>query len=359
MARKVFISVLGTGYYNRTNYYWQTKGNYIETRFIQEATMKLFTNNWDDNDKAYFFLTQRARETNWTHPAQINDRRVKDGERDTYKGLELRIKECGIKYGYEVVTIPDGNNEQEIWQIFEEVFNVFEDEDEVYFDITHAFRSIPMLVMVLINYAKFLKKIKVKSITYGNWEGRDKDENFAPIIDITAFSELQDWTSAANDFVNFGNVNKLSKLAKNDISPLARQFKGKNETVKSLIKISKYLPVFIDNIHTCRGKNIIKNTEGVLINNELKNIKENLISPLTPILNKVENKLFPFDENDNLIENTHQIWQNEAWLNSYRYQYQYEGDNNTLLLYQYWENDIFKNSYRYQYFYFEVGLPRW
>jgi len=214
MARKVFISILGTGYYNRTKYYWKEKDNLFETRFIQEATMKLLTKNWDKKDKAYFFLTEKSKTTNWEHPAQKEDYRVKNGERDAYKGLEVRIKELGLNYGFKTVDISDGNNEQEIWQIFEEVFYILEENDEVYFDITHAFRSIPMLVMVLINYAKFLKNIKVKSITYGNWEGRDKDNNLAPIIDLTAFSELQDWTSASMAFNKFGRTSEIIKLLK-------------------------------------------------------------------------------------------------------------------------------------------------
>ena len=32
-----------------------------------------------------------------------------------------------------------------------------QDGDELYFDLTHGFRYLPMLVMVLINYSKFLK----------------------------------------------------------------------------------------------------------------------------------------------------------------------------------------------------------
>jgi len=303
MARKVFISILGTGYYQKTKYYYNDKDNYIETHFVQEATLNLVNTKWNRGDKAFIFLTKRARVDNWESPAQVNNFFVKKGDSKAYIGL----KETLLRNDFlleivddDSINIPDGNNEKEIWEIFEKVFNVLKDNDEVYFDITHAFRSIPMLVMVLINYSKFLKNITVKSITYGNWEGKDENNN-SPIINLTAFSELQDWTSAANDFVNFGNVEKLSKLAKNDISPLARQFKGENDTVNSLIKISKFLPQFIDNILTCRGKSITKNMEGKLINKELNNIKENLISPLTPILNKIENKLFPFDNNDNLI----------------------------------------------------------
>jgi len=212
MARKVFISILGISYYNRTKYYFDTKSDFIETRFIQKATLKFLSQGWNKNDHAYFFLTKDAKETNWSSPAQTNHYLVRKGERDTYTGLKEVIEKCLFPYDHTTVNIPNGNNETEIWQIFETVFGVLEENDEVYFDITHAFRSIPMLVMVLINYAKFLKNISVISITYGNWEGRDKDNNLAPIIDLTAFSELQDWTSAAASFIKTGNTYDIANL---------------------------------------------------------------------------------------------------------------------------------------------------
>ena len=300
MKRKIFISILGTGYYQETKYYIDNKNEAIETNFIQEAQLKISANKWGKTDKAFIFLTEDARKTNWESPAQVDNRFVKEGKSTTYEGLKQVLENNKFEFEIIPVDIPNGNNEDEIWQIFETVFNVVEEGDEVYFDITHAFRSIPMLVMVLINYAKFLKNITVKSITYGNWEGRD-NENFSPIINLTSFSELQDWTSAANDFVNFGNVDKLSLLSKKDIGSLAREYKGANETVNSLTTISKNLPIFISNIQTCRGKAIIANKEGAKINTEFKKVKDSLIAPLTPILNKIENKIYPFLKEDNLI----------------------------------------------------------
>jgi hypothetical protein len=37
MPRKLFISILGTGYYENTKYYIGTKENYFESQFIQKA----------------------------------------------------------------------------------------------------------------------------------------------------------------------------------------------------------------------------------------------------------------------------------------------------------------------------------
>ncbi len=37
MPRKLFISILGTGYYENTKYYFGSKEDYFESRFIQKA----------------------------------------------------------------------------------------------------------------------------------------------------------------------------------------------------------------------------------------------------------------------------------------------------------------------------------
>ena len=73
MARKVFISVLGTGYYEACKY---IKGSFCstETRFIQQATLEYLKvcNNWVTKnadgevvDRIIILLTDGAKETNW------------------------------------------------------------------------------------------------------------------------------------------------------------------------------------------------------------------------------------------------------------------------------------------------------
>ncbi len=291
MARKVFISVLGTGYYNRTKYYWKEKNNYIETRFVQEATLKLLTEHWCGSDQAYFFLTKNAKKTNWTDPAQKNDRRVKNGERDTYKGLGKRLEEGNYPFIYEYRDIPDGNTEEEIWEIFQSVFDVLQEGDELHFDITHAFRSIPMLVMVLINYAKFLKNITVRRITYGNWEGRN-EENFAPIIDLTTFSELQDWTSAANEFLNYGYSERIKELYSGKISELSS--KDKNRLMPFIKSVNDFSSLF----STVRGREIIAGDEFIQLSDGINIIEKNSeIIVLKPILDKLKTSLSKFQKN--------------------------------------------------------------
>ena len=286
MARKVFISILGTGYYKETSYFIGNTDNAVKTRFIQEAALKLIAKNFSAGDKAFVFLTPDAKKINWVNPAQKDNK-----YNEQYDGLSLILGNKHFPFDVEPKDIPNGNNEKEIWGIFQSVFDVLEDNDEVYFDITHAFRSIPMLVMVLINYAKFLKKITVMSITYGNWENRKDD--FSEIIDITSFSSLQDWTSGASDYINYGDAKKIHTLIEQKTIPLITENSNDKFLAISIKGFSKTLYDFTQNIRTVRGYEIYTGNQSLRIKNDINKIREqSVIKPIIPLLEKIEQNNF-------------------------------------------------------------------
>ncbi len=279
MSRKVFISILGTGYYYETVYHFQDEqptGKPV--RFVQEATIKKTCSDWKSNDSIYIFLTKDARETNWSSPAQEKD---KHG-RETYIGLKDRLNDFELNCNIHDIDILDGNNEQEIWEIFRTIYEVLEEGDEVYFDITHAFRYLPMLLMVLINYTKFLKNITVKQITYGNYEARQNGNS--PILDITSFSKLQDWTSAAQEFLESGNTKKVSNLLDNQ-------------------NFSNKLNLFSLEISSARGIKIMQGETPSDLKNLLNDELLNFPVAFNPILKIISNQIEPYTKNA-LIENS-------------------------------------------------------
>ena len=48
--------------------------------------------------------------------------------------------------------------------------DVIDEGEEIYFDITHGLRNIPMLVMAILEYAKVTKGILIGGIYYGAFE---------------------------------------------------------------------------------------------------------------------------------------------------------------------------------------------
>ncbi len=299
MARKVFISVLGTGSYKEC-IYASSGTQYEETRFIQKATLQMLNvkEQWTENDHIYIVVTEGSQEKNWKT-------RSENGE--TNIGLDDTLKDMQLSTPIDTITIPDGNNEDEIWQIFSNIYNVLDKQEEgaeLYFDLTHGFRYLPMMVLVLGNYAKFLKNAIVKSITYGNYEARDTKTNIAPIINITPLAALQDWTNAAADYLEHGDAAKLQKCADEPLNAIVRKTKGGDKNAVTLRNLSKRLYDFSDLVSFNRGDEIIKGKQCEQIKAFLAKADAEYIRPMGPLFKQIAKSVRNFNSNspDNMIE---------------------------------------------------------
>ena len=298
MGRKVFISFLGGGYYKKCKYY---KDDYVssDTLFIQEATLNYLTTNedWSDTDKAYILLTEGARNSNWVDNGIVLG---KEGVFKNQTGLANTLKKNHYPFKVQDVSIPDGNNEQELWQIFNTVYSLIENEDELYFDITHGFRYLPMFILVFTNYAHFLKHTIVRSITYGNFEAVP-NETAKPLMSLLPLNLLQEWSIAASNYLENGSVKKLIEISNSKILPLAKESKGKSQDLIQLKSFIANLERHISHLQNCRGIDI---TEAKTID-KLKSFDvENtigLIEPLTPIINKIKSSIENYDDKHRIL----------------------------------------------------------
>jgi CRISPR-associated Csx2 family protein len=329
MARKVFISVLGTGFYDACKY---VKGSFMssETRFIQQATLEYLKvkNNWttvnangEVVDRIIILLTDGAREANWngSMTTRLNRR---SGLEENYSGLEKVLADMTLPCSVETIPIPNGKTEEEMWDIFDVVYKALQPKDELYFDLTHSFRYLPMLVLVLGNYAKFLKNVSVKHISYGNYEARTPDTNEAPLMDILPLTMLQDWTFAAADLIQNGNIEKLKELTKkNALMPLLRT-KGEKNLSRRMVDepLRNYvdaLQKFLEDMKLCLAPNILSGTtvnEIRAYNEQVMEVKEDVIAPIPPIIEKIEQSLQRFEETDTMHpESLHNGYEAAKW----------------------------------------------
>lgn len=315
MARKVFVSVLGTGFYEPCRY---TNGSFVssDTRFIQQATLEYLkvNNNWTTRnadgavvDRIIILLTNGAKGTNWDKniAKRMN---YKTGHEEDYVGLEQALQDMNLPCPIETIDIPDGKNEEEMWKIFNAVYDALKPNDELYFDLTHSYRYLPMLVLVLSNYAKFLKDVKVKHISYGNYEARNTETNEAPLMDILPLTMLQDWTFAAADLIQNGNIKKLKELKEdNALIPMLRQ-RGKQNVDRKVAEgsLNNYINAlhnFLDDMKLCLGPNILKGenvNEIVNCHERIVEEFEGIIAPIPPIINKIQHSLHGFEQTDSL-----------------------------------------------------------
>lgn len=332
MARKVFISVLGATFYNEC-VYGKVDVNtnevikYTPTRFVQQATLEyLGASEWTANDAAYIFTTRKARENNWNESITEQGHYVQGKwQVDPYIGLEKVIKEMNLPFMTTNIDIPDGNGEVEMWKIFSAIFNVIQDGDELYFDLTHSFRYIPMLVLVLGNYAKFLRNVTICSITYGNFEvSKSREDKIAPIVDLMSLTILQDWTFAAADMIRNGNSDRLSELSRNNyLTQMLRSKKPEKQlTMNENIaegKIKNYISALHEmllDLRLCRLPQILSGGTMKNVNSSLSQAQSqlkadngidngnsanaNAISIIPPILEKIKGTFDGFSSKEDI-----------------------------------------------------------
>ena len=292
MSRKVFISFLGATNYGECEYLCEGK-SYGRTRFIQETTIRhlMSKEEWLPTDAAYILMTVTSETNNWVD-FHFNNRDT--GEPLT--GLHSCLEKLSLPFPVHTIReLPDGNNEQEIWQIFQRVFNeCIQEGDELYFDITHGYRYLPMLIVVLGNYAKFLRNITVKSITYGNYEISKLKKKPGLIVDLLPLSALQDWTYASGQYIRSGDASTLVKLGNDTVRPLMKMHKGQDKNTNNLYALVKSLDGLTKELRTCRGSELIAAKTLKRLSEACGEIEAATIPQLEPLISKIQESLTPF-----------------------------------------------------------------
>lgn len=280
MARKVFISFLGTSNYLQTRY---EMGDYISspTRFIQLALIDHLCCDWNENDKIFIFYTEKSFACNWLNGGQ--SREVENKEIENI-GLKELLDERNLPASYIGIEVKEGFTESDIWDIFNVIYNQLEKEDQIYFDVTHAFRSIPMFSTVLFNYSRFMKNTEVIGIYYGAFEKLGPtyeakqmplQDRIAPIIDMTNIARLQQYTDMASSLSTFGRVKRISQILKDE----------KSEDIY-FSQLSEAIEGFDDDI-ICNRMTEIHNANKIRqIKNSLKSLRRHKVS--SPIYNVVD-----------------------------------------------------------------------
>lgn len=298
MARKVFISFLGTNNYLQTHYELNGKHS-LAVRFIQQALIGFLCKDWTENDCVLIFYTGGTNGSyvkNWLDNGQIF---FNEDEQIEKVGLYTILQNMKFPMKIEGYEIAEGFSEEDIWSIFDCVYDKLQEGDEVYFDVTHAFRSIPLFSTVLFNYTRFMKNTKLISIHYGAFEklgpvrdvkGIPLNRRIAPIIDLTSLVDLQNTNVAAGNFIEFGKVGTIAKQLDVMLSPVTKAQRKSYMAIRCLkeelekldsyiltcrmgdIRKGKYIKIILEQFNKAMQSDKLLSSEKLL----LEKIKENL-----------------------------------------------------------------------------------
>lgn len=284
---KVFISFLGTSPYLACNYIDEKGGGRCDNvRFIQTAVRRL---HCPDADKAIIFVTEKA-------------------ETDNLPALQ---QECVDNSLPEMAPkrIPNGEHEDELWEIFRIVGDAVPKDSELFFDITHSFRSLPVLMTTLLNYLREVKGVRPAGCYYGAFEKlgrRDQVEQMplekrdAPIFDLTRFLDLNDWTDAIGQFTDYGRTEGLLKLTRGDLGGILGGNDSRTPHARVLRDVVSAVNDFTSLVHTANCGKLYEMAVRRRIVEPLENMEASsdsgLLPQLRPVLDKVRTMFADYED---------------------------------------------------------------
>lgn len=277
------ITFLGTGKYSEVKYIWNSpegKANEFEpTSFFPEVITKFLGIR-----EILVLVTQKAREG------------------DNFKELQKRLKGK-----LKVIHIPAGKEESELWEIFNSIVSEVKENDEIVLDITHGFRSIPMVVFSVADYLRKTKSVVIRYILYGAYEAGSAESpdgiKRVPVFDLTPLLDLIDWTGGLETFLRRGEAMLIGEKMREKQASLYRRRDSHVSPPKELQGVGAKLQTFSLSLHLARPQEVLKDAYDLLeLLKKAKNELSEWAKPFTAIIEQVQKELeaFAYKNVDNL-----------------------------------------------------------
>ncbi len=268
------ITFLGTAPYKKVTYEYKNAEGILlvcETNLFPEALYKFF-----QPDEMLVVVT-------------------KDAKNKHFSNLCDRLKG---KIDPQPIDIPDGKNADELWSIFDKLTQKVDENDQIVFDFTLAFRYIPFLVFLATAYLRSAKGVKLKAITYGALEAGSGEK--APVFDLAPFIDLLDWTTCTDKFLKTGVANDLSKMLQDAHSrPYQSSQRIREDLPRQLKNTAARMEDITNAISLARAEEVMK--MAVKMTEQLEICRQETdrwAKPFSLLLDKTKNAYAPFALSD-------------------------------------------------------------
>ncbi|SDC25933.1 MULTISPECIES: TIGR02221 family CRISPR-associated protein [unclassified Candidatus Frackibacter] len=307
---KVLMSPLGAGYFDESNnnplrqyrtakYKFDGDENEYETSFVAAALAKYLEvdkivivgtqgSMWEEVYRYYFKASHSKQEIDLDYycelveKIEVSNSQVSMIDESDLNKVTSVIDEYLVSInsdaqgGSSCHLIHYGLSEEELWNnfdIFMQLIDELEDGDEIYLDITHAFRSIPLFMYLMMDFIQTLgrKRIKLAGIYYGMLEVK-KELGYTQVVDLKPLFDISKLIRGVYDFTNYGNGYLISDLIN------SRQMSRDIKYISELVNINYLVDL----------KNRIKSLKESLENKDLSEIKKGLKYILPQLQNFID-----------------------------------------------------------------------
>lgn len=311
MSLKI-LSFLGATDYLPCIYDFKDKEN-KPTKYFQTAIGEYFFKYRLNNikDKLIIFCTDKA----LSYFNCKKEDRIYNFEDDMWKGKKLQqeLDESEIlRNKYVVKKVECEVND--VWGLFECIFEEINEEDEIIFDLTNSFRTLPLIAMVVLNFAKYVKNIKIKGIYYGAFEavGNFKqvseiplNKRIIPVYNMSNFNLLIDWIVGTEKYLSSGNAEMLKELVIDTKDSENSKIIKHSEKEKLQLWIKK-IEEFSEAVGVSNAVEVNK------LGNEIKesfptakSVVKKILPPLDKVMNKIEGNFEKYSPTET-VKNIHE-----------------------------------------------------
>lgn len=194
-ANTYLLTTLGTGEYAVTRWRMGTGQGTYATRYAPIATASLLP----DVAGVIVLLTDEARAKHW------------EAFQDEIQRLNIHVR---------AERIPAGRSEAEIWEVFSAAHHTLDGVHNVVLDVTHALRSLPLVLLGSLTYLAALGAVQIRGVYYGAWEARTEEN--APLFDLSPLLAIVQWSFGARALQETGNARWLGQLVRETKASLFR-----------------------------------------------------------------------------------------------------------------------------------------
>jgi len=193
--RRVYLSFLGlgqfdkdTGQYSYRKTVYEMNGNLSSaTCFVQVAEQELL--GMDYFERLFIAATEKS--------YQMHS-----------NSLKKHLSFCRGELDF--ILLDEDMSEKGQWKWFEKIFQVIQKNDILTVDLTHGYRSIPIIFSTAINFLQKTKHITLEHVFYGAYE---EDTKRAPLVDMKSFYDINIWADAVNRLAEDADAAGLAEAA--------------------------------------------------------------------------------------------------------------------------------------------------
>jgi len=105
--------------------------------------------------------------------------------------------------------LPEGTNDDELWETFTILAGLAEEGEEILFDITDGHRSLPFIISLAATWMKEVRRVKVIGVVYAT---QPDEHGFRHLVNLQPILQVIDWIDGVRSLVSHTNADQITSL---------------------------------------------------------------------------------------------------------------------------------------------------